>query len=72
MTPARTVTWAAPAILPLIVVALWAATAAHLASPLFPGPGKVLMAAGQNFWIILDQMGATLRRVLTNPAEVEQ
>ena len=64
MTPARTVTWAAPAILPLIVVAPSAVAAAHLASPLFPGPGKVLMAAGQNFWIILDQMGATLRRVL--------
>lgn len=64
MTLSRALTWAAPVLLPLIVVALWALTAANIASPLFPGPGKVLVAAVQNFWTILDQLSATLRRVV--------
>lgn len=64
MTPARAAAFAAPFALPLALLALWALAAAQIASPLFPGPGKVAMAAVQNFWIILDQMGATLRRVL--------
>ena len=64
MTRARALTLAAPVALPLMLLALWALAAAHIGSPLFPGPGKVVMAAVQNFGTILDQMGATLRRVV--------
>lgn len=64
MRPARALTFAAPIFLPLMLVGLWAIAATRLSSPLFPGPEKVAMAAVQHFWTILDQMTATLRRVV--------
>lgn len=49
-------------LVPLAVVVLWQVAAMSQKTPLFPGPGKVVIALWANYPVILEQLGITLLR----------
>ena len=47
---------------PLAILLAWQVGSMHYATPLFPGPIKVAIAIGDNFHVIVGQLGFTLKR----------
>ena len=52
-------------LVPLTIVVLWQVAALMQKTPLFPGPGKVVLALWANYPVILQQLGITLYRAAT-------
>lgn len=49
-------------LVPLAVIVAWQAISTAKATPLFPGPDKVVLAIAQNYPVILRELGLTLLR----------